>query len=302
MIRILITGGSGFLGGNLLKIASRQFGVYGTYHRFLPPDNGPWKWVHLDIRNRNEVDATLAAINPKAIIHAGGIGGIARCEADKGAAYAVNVVGTGNVAQIARRRGIRLIHVSTDLVFDGLKGHYTEDDQPNPVCCYGETKRRSEDAVSNLLENYSIVRSSLLFGWNRWSNVSSGSFAEGILHELESGTHYQACGDEFRSPLSVGIFCECLMEFAAGEELTGLYHVCGSERISAFDFAAMLAEKAGLGRDLILFGRSRSMSTPGIVRPRDCSMSNKKAVSALRTRIPTIEDAINEMISSRHAR
>ncbi|MEW6114545.1 MAG: SDR family oxidoreductase [Thermodesulfobacteriota bacterium] len=299
MDKLLIIGGSGFVGGNLVPIASRVFDVWATYHLFHPQEQGPWNFVQLDIGNKAEVRATVAAINPKVIIQAGALSGIACCERHKASAYEINVVGTRNMAEVVRDLNTKLIYLSTDLVFDGTRGHYTEDDEPSPVCYYGDTKRQAEEIVARLLDNYSVVRSSLLFGWSRWSQAPSRQFFERILQELESGRPFRAFGDEFRSPLSVSTFCECLMEFAFREDLTGLYHVCGSERVSAFDFAIKLAQTAGCRLDLVTLDTSSHLGTSEVKRPKDCSMSNRKALSALRTPIPALRTALSEMLLNR---
>jgi dTDP-4-dehydrorhamnose reductase len=145
---ILVTGGSGLLGGELRPRMPQA----------LFPTSGEF-----DVTNYAQMAAYLERCPAGVILHAAAFTSPPRCDQDPGRAVAVNIVGTANLVRLCLERGIRLVYISTDYVFDGEKGHYREDDPVNPVNKYAWSKLGGECAV-RLLDDALIIRTS--FGPN----------------------------------------------------------------------------------------------------------------------------------------
>ena len=130
--RILITGGSGFLGWHLARRFREEYEVWATYSAH-PFELEGVKTIPLDVTNGDEVDQKFDQIRPAAVIHAAADTNVDRCEVERETAYSVNVSGTENVLEAASTLGAPVVYTSTDLVFGGEKSMSTEDDPPSPM-------------------------------------------------------------------------------------------------------------------------------------------------------------------------
>jgi dTDP-4-dehydrorhamnose reductase len=208
-VKLLVTGGAGFLGSELRRQVPAALA---TWHRTRIPNGVP-----LDIR---DADATMRCFlkhGPDLVIHTAYVMGDAE----------TIVQGTHNVALAAHRSGARLIHLSTDLVFDGEQGApYTEDDEPRPVMEYGQHKLEAEQLVRRVHPEALIVRTSVLLG-------PPDGPQEALAHRDDVEFHT----DEIRTPIRVAELAAALLRL--GEE-RGLLHVAGREAISRFELAARL--------------------------------------------------------------
>ena len=291
MERLLITGGSGFLGGNLAAIATSCWETYVTYHSTPILKRRFGVALHLDIRNKDEVESILCELSPKVVIHAAALTDLDYCAEHQKAAWEINVRGTENVALAAEHVKARLIYVSTDSVFKGDEGLYSEDDLPEPLGYYGQTKLEGERIVSSLSSNYCIARASLLYGW---SLNSSRCFTETMINDLRNKREVKLFVDEYRTPMYVKNLCEMFLELAARDELQGIFHIGGSQRLSRFEFGLRIAQEFGFNEKYI---NPVSVKTFPFVdkRPRDCSMRNEKAASILKAKFWSIEQGLKDM-------
>ncbi|MGA1824708.1 MAG: SDR family oxidoreductase [bacterium] len=299
MESLLITGGSGFLGGNLAAMAFPCWETYATYCH-SPMSYGRFKGIYpLDITDKEAVKKIIFTISPRVIIHTAALSKFDACAENRTIAWEVNVEGTRNIALAARQTNSRMIYISTDLVFGGDRGYYAEHDIPDPICYYGATKLAGEQAISSLCSNYCIVRTALIYG--RSAN-SSRCFTETMIDHLQKGKMLRLFVDEYRSPIYSTNLCALLLELAARDELQGIYHLCGPERVGRFDFGIKLAEVFGFDAQYIV-GTSVHNGTFKDKRPKDCSMHNKKASRFLQTKCMDIKDGLLHMkISSRRLR
>ena len=259
---LLITGGSGYLGGELSR---RSPGAAATYLTAELPGG-----VRLDVRDADAVSRLVGELRPAAIIHTA-----YRESGDE--AEAVNVSGSRNVAGAAAEVGARLVHVSTDLVFDGALGRpYTEDDAASPIMEYGRQKLEAERAVAEAKPDALIVRTSLIYGG-----------AEPSRHEravLDNPGGMKFFSDELRSPVQVGDLATALLELAEGDA-SGLLHVAGADGVSRYEFARLVADDP----DALESGLAARHPTP---RPLDCRLDSSRARAMLRTPLRGVREVL----------
>jgi dTDP-4-dehydrorhamnose reductase len=252
MQRLLVTGGCGYLGRELVQRAPDSgWDVRATWFERPPPGGGEAEWVQADLRHTEAVWRAVAGVD--AVIHTAYRQGAGEWE--------VNVEGSAAVADATRGR--RLVHLSTDLVFDGARGRYREEDRTAPVNAYGRSKEEAERLVAELHSDATIVRTSLLYGGTE----------PGPQERLAAeGTRFFV--DEIRSPVHVGDLAEALLEVLA-LELPGRLHLGGADDLSRFDFAVLL----GADPDRI----EAAHTTPD--RAPDVSLDSSRAAGLLQTRL-----------------
>lgn len=291
MKSLLIIGGSGFLGGNLIALASEITQTYFTYLCSPSPTYRSDTAICMDITDKAQTEGLVRKISPTVIIHAAALTDSGLCEQDRQAAQEINVEGVRNVVCAAEQVGARLIYTSTDMVFDGKRSLYSERDIPQPAHFYGKTKLMGEQIVQSLSFNYCIARIALVYG--RSANQSK-CFTEAIIEKLTREEKVSLFVDEFRTPVYAKNLCHALIELAEKEDLQGIYHLAGPERLSRYGFGLRLAETFGLDRDLLVPVSVDSVAF-GYDRPRDCSLSHEKATGVLESRFWNIEESLKDM-------
>jgi dTDP-4-dehydrorhamnose reductase len=243
-VTLLVTGASGYLGRELMRRAGDALGV----HRGGEPP--------LDVRDAAAVDALFERLRPDAVVHT------AYAQGDR----ATTCDGAVAVARAAARGGARLVHVSTDVVFDGEKGSpYTEEDEPVPLTDYGRDKADAERGVLGAHPAALVVRTSLIYGGPE----------PGPQERLAADPGATFFTDEVRCPIQVRDLADALLELA-GSDRTGFLHVAGADALSRHAFAELLAGRAV---------RGATVAESGSVRPRDCSLAINRAKALLRTRL-----------------
>jgi dTDP-4-dehydrorhamnose reductase len=257
MQRLLVTGGCGYLGRELVRLGrARGWSVRATW--FRQPPAGEADWVHVDLR---DPEAALRALDGvDAVVHTAYRQGEGEWEA--------NVDGTRAVAAAADGR--RLVHLSTDLVFDGTRGRYREGDPTAPVSSYGRSKAEAERIAGGLHPGATLVRTSLIYG-----GAEPGP-QERLARE---GTRFFV--DEIRSPVQVTDLAEALLELLP-LDVPGPLHLGGADDVSRFDFAVLL------GADPRAIERAHT--TPG--RAPDVSLDSSRAAALLRTRLRGVHEVL----------
>lgn len=254
---LLITGGTGYLGGELV----RQAGAAAAHPR-------------LELLDPAAVWAGFEALRPSAVIHT------AYRQDDP----RVNTGGSAAVAGAAAEVGARLIHLSTDLVFDGRsRTAYTEDDEPNPLDDYGRSKLEAERRVLELHPAALVVRTSLLVG-----REQPGRHEQAVLEAARGERDTTFFEDEWRSPILVSDLAAALLELAE-MDLAGILHVAGAEPVNRYQLACMIAAAHGEPADRL---RGGSLTESGLERAANCVLDSSRARGLLRTALPGVLDRI----------
>lgn len=258
MRRILICGSNGLLGQRLALLLSSQtdYEVLNTSrNRSFVFDDRLFDYTQLDVTHKSDVKSLVSSFHPTVIINAAAATDVDWCELHRDDAWKTNVVGVENLIEAARKFGARLIHVSTDYVFDGNHGPYSEEDKPNPISYYGKSKLASENAVRTGGIPFTILRTIVLYGYG--IGVKD-SFPVWVIKMLKKGETIRCAEDQISNPTHVNdIAFAAIKAFELNRD--GIYHICGLERISRYDFAHRTAEVFALDTALITKSRSADL-------------------------------------------
>ncbi len=244
-MRILVTGASGLLGLNLALEASRDHEVTGSANSH-DLRTTRFATIRSDLLKPGAVEALLEQSQPDLVIHCAALTDLETCEAHPALAEQLNSEVPRKLAAIVARGGARLVHISTDAVFDGRRGGYREEDEPNPLSIYAKTKLEGERAVLEVNPDAIVVRVNL-FGW---SLNGKRSLAEWFISNLTAGRQVGGFKDVFFCPLLANDLAVILLKMLE-RRLQGLYHVVSRDCISKYEFGVRLAEIFGLNPGLI---------------------------------------------------
>ncbi|MGD9794907.1 MAG: NAD(P)-dependent oxidoreductase, partial [Acidimicrobiia bacterium] len=246
---MLILGARGFLGSNLLYESARVFDVTGQVRTMPAATDRPRGLAHHhlvtdDLDGPASIERLLDAIGPDVVVICAALANVDACEREPGLAHRVNDELVGWLADACRRRGSRLVHVSTDAVFDGQAGPYDEDSAVRPLNEYGRSKVGGEERAT--AAGALVLRTNLV----GWSAVGDRSLLEFFVDRLRRLDRTPAFDDVRFRPVTPRQFFEVLVELLE-REVTGIVHLTGAELISKFEFAHLVAREVGLPADLI---------------------------------------------------
>ena len=287
-MRLLVTGINGFVAGSILAHARKDWDVYGvdlTEPVGLPADMHTFQ---LDLLDQEKLAALFHASKPDAVIHTAAIANIDICENNKELAWLINVGITQQIADLCAETGAKMIVCSTDSVFDGIKGYYSESDQPAAVNYYAHTKVAAEKIVLSASPKNIVARLALVMGLPVMGK--GNSFLADTIEKLTRGEHVKFPENEIRTPVDVVTLGAALTELA-GNSYGGIVHLAGNTRINRYQMAIRIAEKLGFPASLIEATDSNSM--PGRApRPNDASMDNSLAKNLLRTPMRSLDEGL----------
>ncbi len=295
MTRILITGGSGFLGQNIAPLLAQKHEVFAGYYT-SPPEGIPAS-ILIDVTRPDLLSRELQALKPDMVVHAASMAKPDECQANPDRARQVIVEGTANVTHACNRLGCRLIFVSTDLVFDGGRGYYTETDPTTGISVYADCKIQAERLVSESTPEATILRIALLYG--RGTAAHPGQI-ELMLRNWRAGIPCTFFTDQYRTPLFAPLVADIVEALLRGD-FCGILHAGGGERVSRFAFAELVAERVGASRRLI---RPGSMWDSQAAAPRgaDCSLVSKRLEEELGIRPMTCAEGLDVLLKSGYLR
>lgn len=267
--RLLITGGSGFLGGRLIRDAAPYFKTVATYYHTPIRQDDKIESFRLDITDREAVGVLITRIRPAVVIHAAALASLNESEENRTEAWNANVMGTDHVASACKEIGARLIFISTDLVHDGEAPPYSESDTGNPICYYGETKKEGEFVALRYCDNACVARVALIYG--KGVNGSK-CFTESIIRDLHAGRPTKLFTDEYRTPVYLNDLTRALIDLIRISDVRGRINIAGPDRLSRYEHGLKIADVFGFRRELIV-PASRNEVRYGERRPKDCSLT-----------------------------
>ena len=246
MKKILITGASGFLGFNLCQSASKKWQVYGTYFS-QKIEMSEVSLFKIDLKDYKETADLFKTIKPDAVIHTAAASKPNYCQTHPEESYAINVTAAINIARLCQEYKIHCAFTSTDLVFDGQNPVYSETSPVSPICYYGEQKVAAEVKMSEITDAIALCRMPLMFGL---PSPVSASFLQGMINNLKANREVNLFTDEFRTPASAATASAGLL-LAVEQQIKGVLHLGGKERISRYDFGVLVADLLNKPKKLI---------------------------------------------------
>ena len=278
-MRVLVTGASGLVAGSAIVQAPPDWQVHAVSRGAAPRPVSNVRWHTLDPLDAAAFARCVDTVRPQAMLHIGGNPSIDSCERHQEEAWAVNAGWTERVAQLARAHGARLVYTSTDNVFDGTAGPYSEDAEPRPVNFYGATKLAGERAVRAAGVPAVVARVAIVMGFPMLGD--HGGFLVNMAPKWARGEQTGVPDNEVRTPVDVVTLGRALIELAASD-YTGTVHLAGTEVGRRNHFVKTLAAALGYDPDLVVANDPTTI--PGRApRPDDVSLATAQTQRVLRT-------------------
>jgi dTDP-4-dehydrorhamnose reductase len=276
----MVCGSNGLLGQKLAWLFNGKSDyevLHTSHHRSFVQTNTLVDYTQLDVSNRSDVKSLVSSFRPDVILNAAAIANVDLCETEREQAWKVNVTAVENLVEVCRRIGAKLVHISTDYVFDGKTGNYTEEDRAHPINYYGKTKLAGENIIISGGIEHAILRTILIYGGG--INVKN-NFGLWLVNNLNRRQHIQCVDDQISNPTHVYDIAFA-MQSVIDQNISGLFHVCGAETVSRYNFALKTAEIFGFDSSLIKPSKTSEIQRPA-QRPLNTSFIFEKAKKAFR--------------------
>ena len=287
----LVIGASGQVGGALLG-ALRTTGLdpVGTHYRYAQDD-----LLQLDITDAARLKLVFEQVNPEVVYLATGANDVNRCEVEPDVTADVNVTGVHRVALQANRVGARIVFFSSDYVFDGLAGPYSEEDCPRALSEYGRQKLRAEHIVATHSREWLTLRTTVVYGWEHQGK----NFICRLLRTLSEGQELRVPMDQISNPTYAPDLAEASLRLICSGA-TGLYHVVGSDRVSRYEFALAAVDVFGLDPDLVIPVTTEELGQRAH-RPLQAGMLTGKVAARLGATLAGFWDGLQRMEATKDA-
>lgn len=282
MKKLLVTGSNGLLGQKITDLQRREKDLQFNYiassrgaNRY--PEKAGYTYLDLDINHHDKVKEAIEQHMPDVIINTAAMPNVDACERDPEASYKVNVEAVANLIGLCEQHGIHLIHLSTDFVFDGVEGPYTEQDLPNPLNVYGKHKLAAEQLIQKAACPWAIVRTILVYGVV--ADLSRSNIVLWAKNALEKGESIRVVNDQWRMPtLAEDLAKACLT--IADRQAEGIYHISGKDLFSICEIVEAVVEHYRLEGSFICKENSASLHQDA-VRPKRTGFILDKAYEKL---------------------
>mgnify|MGYP005749168109 CR=1 FL=1 len=280
MKRVLITGSNGLLGQKLAELILPNADV-----ELLATSRGENKLADvfptlpfrsMDVTDPEQVEQVVSEFRPTHIIHTAAMTNVDQCESDREGAIKLNRDAVQYLVNTCEKYNVHLVHVSTDFIFDGENGPYTEDAEPNPVNFYGETKLMAEEVVKQAKCKWAILRTVLVFGVAH--DYGRTNIVLWVRDSLQSGKVIKVVNDQFRTPtLAEDLAMGCWL--AVEHDAEGIYNISGNEMLTPYQMALQVADYFSLDKTLIDKADASTFTQPAKRPPRtgfDISKAQKE--------------------------
>ncbi|MBI4135784.1 SDR family oxidoreductase [Candidatus Uhrbacteria bacterium] len=286
--RVLITGASGLLGSNLILLNPGKWHciAVNNAHPFtnIPADTTQIRADLLTERLETLLDPLLPL---HAIIHTAANTNVDQCEKEPVLAKALNTDLALRIAEYARKHNIHLVHISTDHIFGGKIGNYSERDIPNPINEYAKTKLAAEESILRVYKERSLIARTNFFGYNM---QNKDDLAGWMCSKLKNKKSIRLFRDVYFSPLLVNSLISAIVEIIE-RTTTGVLHIAAGDGCSKYAFGLMLAQRFRFDPNLIV-PISISESDLTVARPKNMTLDTALARTFLTTPLPTIAESI----------
>ncbi len=290
-MRILITGASGFLGLYLLRSIPKRHAVCGLYSSTQPSMPGI-RSEKVDLRSSQDLRAVFATFRPECVIHTAAITSVGACEKDPARAFTVNAEAARAIAVLCRDCGATLVHVSTDMVFDGEKpGFYSEKDVANPITVYGKSKLGGEEAVMEACPLATVLRPTLMLGW-----AGEKGFLAWMAMEAKKRNVVRLFADQDRTPVFVEDVCSAIWHFV-DQPGCGIFHVGGPDRVNRVQLGTRFLTLLGFSSDVVLPIRIADAGL-GYAIQRNLSLDSRKLTTELGRSLMGVDAALRRSIEA----
>jgi dTDP-4-dehydrorhamnose reductase len=293
---VVITGAGGFVAGGVVLQAPGHWTAHAVSRGPAPVARPGLVWHTVDAGAPGRLAAAIRDLRPDAVIHTVANPNIDYCETHRDEVVWVNVELAREVAGAAEAVGAKLVHCSTDNVFDGARGMYREDDDPGPVNFYGLTKLRAEEAVLAECPGAVIARVAIVMGLPLLGK--GAPFLVRMANAVAEGRKIVTPSNEVRTPVDLISLGRALIELAEND-FAGVIHLGGSQRIDRVGMMRLIAPRMGVDPALVEPGPADNLPAP---RPPDCSLDNMLAQRVLKTSLPGILGGLERVLAFRDGR
>jgi dTDP-4-dehydrorhamnose reductase len=270
MKRVFITGISGLMGASVALGLPKDVQVIGCYNTHaIDFRDARIQAVKLDLLDLAKSREIITQFKPDAVIHTAAITAVDWSETHREETHKGNVTATENITAIAKELNCKLVHVSTDAVFDGTNGNYAETDATNPVNVYSKTKLLAEQAA--LKHDNTIVMRTTMYGWNYQDKTS---VAEWMIANFEQKKQVNGFTDCFFTPVLVNRFANIITHLC-DKNFKGIIHIGSKDSISKHDFALLIADVFGFDKSLVVKASLDAVSK--IPRPKNTALNTALA-------------------------
>ncbi|HOW35805.1 MAG TPA: SDR family oxidoreductase [Candidatus Omnitrophota bacterium] len=282
---LLVTGVSGLLGSNLAYVLKDKYRILGLYHAHEVMIKGV-QAQKADILSPDSVRSALVSFDPDAVIHCAANADVDDCEDHRDLAAEVNIIGTKTIVDCLKDCRAKLIYISTDSVYDGIKGHFSENDSVDPPNYYGITKHKGEQEA--LKHGNALIARTNFIGWNVGDKLN---LAEWVMDALLGKKQINGFTDIQFSPIYTFELAK-LLDQAIAKDLKGVYNFAGCGSLTKYEFACLLAKKFNLDSSLI---KPISVEEHAFKarRGKNLSLNTNKLARDLGVLIPTVEESID---------
>ena len=281
--RILVVGASGFLGHAVCKAPGAEF-------ERVPASRSDPGHRRMDLTNADQVRRVVEEIGPKWVINTAAMTSVDGCEQEPEAAYQTHVRGTQNLVRACESRESGLIVVSTNYVFDGKAGPYSEDDVPNPLNVYGRTKLEAEECLLNAGCRGMVVRTAVLYGYDPECRPN---FVTWAANTLARGEQIRVVTDEWANPTSVDDLAVFLLNLCR-TDFQGLIHFAGCDFLSRYEMVERICARFDLDLGLVTPVISADLGQAA-VRPLRAGLKIDRALSLLKPGCLSFEDHLKKL-------
>lgn len=286
--RILIVGSNGRLGQSLtqkLKNKVKTELLCCSIERESLFDDVEYR--QMDMTKKDQVKKVVLDFVPDFIINAAAYTNVDKCETERELAWKINVAGVEYFAQYARLVDAHITHISSDYVFDGEAGPYSEKDKPNPVSYYGRTKFASENALKISGAKYTIVRTNVLYGPSEFGNPD---FVKWVIDSVNEGKEIKIVTDQINNPTFIPDLADGIIQIIDYNK-DGIFNIGGAELMSRYDFTQKIADYFKLDKSLIKQIKTKELNQPA-PRPRKSGLITLKAETELNYKPHSLDETL----------